>query len=117
MITPVQWVDGHFETRLCFRTFDWLLADQIISFEREVKTLSSEQKQLPLLSIFPDEQTLLNRLVTKTTVVNESRQADLLKSLLEPDRDEAALDLADEEADDQFQVPIVPNNHGETVFQ
>ena len=66
MITPVQWIDGHFETRLCFRTFDWLLADQILSNEVDVETLSEEQKQLPLLSIYPDQETLLNRLVTKT---------------------------------------------------
>ena len=33
MITPVQMIDGQFETRLGFRTFDWLLSEQIISLE------------------------------------------------------------------------------------
>ena len=40
MITPVQRIDGHFETQLCFRTFDWLLANQIVSNEVEVEKLS-----------------------------------------------------------------------------
>ena len=33
MITPVQMIDGRFETRLGFRTFDWLLSEQIINLE------------------------------------------------------------------------------------
>ena len=67
MITPVLRIDGHLETRLSFRTFVWLLADQIVSNEVEVEKLSQEQKQVLLLNIYPDQQTVLNRLVAKTT--------------------------------------------------
>ena len=35
MISPVQMIDGNLETRLGFRTFDWLLANQILSNEVE----------------------------------------------------------------------------------
>ena len=97
--------------------FDWLLADEILSYEREVEKLNMEQKQLSLLSIYPDQETMLNRLVTKTTKVNEIKQAALMKYLLESERDKTALDISDEVGDDQFQVPIVPNNHDESVFQ
>ena len=83
MITPVQRIDGHFETRLCFRTFDWLLADQILSAEIDAEKISKEQKQLSLLSIYPDQEAILNRLITQTTKVNEVKQAALMKSLLE----------------------------------
>ena len=40
-----------------------------------------------------------------------------MKSLLESERDKTALDISDEVRGDQFQVPIVPNNHDESVFQ
>ena len=67
MITPVQMINGRLEARLGFRTLDWLLADEILSNEREVETLSQEKKQMLLLSIYPDQQTILNSLVKTTT--------------------------------------------------
>ena len=70
-----------------------------------------------MLNIYPDQQTLLNRLVTDTDQVNEIKQAALMKSLLESERDKTALDISDEVEDGQFQVPIVPNIHDESVFQ
>ena len=67
MITPVQMINGRLEARLGFRTLDWLLANEILSNEREVETLSQEKKQMLLLSIYPDQQTILNSLVKTTT--------------------------------------------------
>ena len=40
MIAPVQRINGHLETRLCFRTFDWLMSDRILSYEVDVENLS-----------------------------------------------------------------------------
>ena len=33
MISPVRMIEGQFETRLGFRTFDWLLSEQIMNLE------------------------------------------------------------------------------------
>ena len=64
MITPVVKFNGRFETRLCFRTFDWLLAEQItsneITAEKLDEEISTEQKLLLLLSIYPDQSTFLH---------------------------------------------------------
>ena len=49
--------------------------------------------------------------------MNEIKQAALMKSLLESDGDKTALDISDEVEDGQFQVPIVRNNHNESVLQ
>ena len=40
-----------------------------------------------------------------------------MKSLFESEGDKTALDISGEVGDDQFQVPIIPNNHDESVFQ
>ena len=49
--------------------------------------------------------------------MNEIQQASLMKSLFESESDKTALDISDEAEDGQFQVPIVPNFHNESVFQ
>ena len=49
--------------------------------------------------------------------MNEIKQAALMKSLFESERDKTALDISNEVEDGQFQVPIVPNNQNGSVFQ
>ena len=49
--------------------------------------------------------------------MNEIKQAAFLKSLLESEIDKTALDISDEVGVNQFKIPIIPNNHDESVFQ
>ena len=65
MITPVQMIDGlYFETRLSFRTFDWLLAEQILDLEISQEKLEEDidvkQKLMLLLGIYPNQSTLMH---------------------------------------------------------
>ena len=64
MITPAMKINGRLETRLCFRTFDWLLAEQITKLEISAEKLDEEvgahQKLLLFLSIYPDQSTFLH---------------------------------------------------------
>ena len=48
--------------------------------------------------------------------MNEIKQAALMKSLLEPAKDQTALDVSGEVEDGQFRVPIIRNIHDESVF-
>ena len=49
--------------------------------------------------------------------MNEIKQAALMKSLLESEKDKTALDISDEVEESQFRVPIIRNIHDESVFQ
>ena len=64
MISPVQMIDGQFETRLGFRTFDWLLSEQIINLEISQEKLEEDidevQKLRLLLNIYPNQSTFLH---------------------------------------------------------
>ena len=97
MITPVVKFNGRFETRLCFRTFDWLLAEQITSNEITAEKLDveidTEQKLLLLLSIYPDQSTFLHQIASKSPETDKSKYAAQLKALLEPSEAFTAPDI------------------------
>ena len=114
MFSPVQMRHGRFEAMQSFTTFDWLLAEKIVSFETNFEKLDSRQVAQLLLNIYPKQKTLLHMITARFTKDDQSRSVALTKFMFEEATNFNDQEVARVDTHDQFIVPMIANHDGKT---